>query len=365
MYYSGRGVPQDYKEAIKWYRLAAEQGEEDAQFALGVMYDQGQGVPQDYKEAVKWYRLAANQGERASQFNLGLMYYDGLGVPKNYVQAHMWYNLAGANGEAKGIKNRDLIAQKMTAVQIAEAQRLAREWKPNTGRSVPVSVEARSRVGTGTVASSAPVIVDPPKISGTLPRAKSTGPASTVNAERVQSIQDAEANGLVRTSYRSHEGSSSGDSILLIVVKIGGPDKLALSIPSGLVLQSPLSSSQSMVISGLKGREIAGGMYTPEEFILLTDDKPARYVVEAYCAEFHKDNPPPDKFDFRVAATPDPVLACILNGARKDKLPIAGTQAAIWIHTDHATFSEMNTRMGISKEEWSKAETVASRCSNH
>ena len=62
MYDKGQGVPQDYKTAVKWYRLAAEQGDADAQYNLGVMYDKGRGVPQDYKTAVKWYRLAAEQG---------------------------------------------------------------------------------------------------------------------------------------------------------------------------------------------------------------------------------------------------------------------------------------------------------------
>ena len=61
IYDEGQGVPQDYAEAAKWYRMAAEQGDADAQFILGVMYDEGQGVPKDDTEAVKWYRLAAEQ----------------------------------------------------------------------------------------------------------------------------------------------------------------------------------------------------------------------------------------------------------------------------------------------------------------
>jgi uncharacterized protein len=62
MYKNGNGVVQDYAEAVKWYRLAAEQGYADAQYNLGLMYDYGNGVVQDYAEAVKWYRLAAEQG---------------------------------------------------------------------------------------------------------------------------------------------------------------------------------------------------------------------------------------------------------------------------------------------------------------
>ncbi|MDD1625819.1 MAG: sel1 repeat family protein, partial [Methylococcaceae bacterium] len=71
MYDSGQEVTQDYKEAIKWYRLSAEQGYALAQYNLGTMYAQGQGIAQDYKEAFKWYQKAAEQGEALAQCNLG------------------------------------------------------------------------------------------------------------------------------------------------------------------------------------------------------------------------------------------------------------------------------------------------------
>ena len=58
---SGMGCPKDYAEAVKWYRKAAEQGDAEAQFNLGLMYADGEGVPKDYAEAVKWYRKAAEQ----------------------------------------------------------------------------------------------------------------------------------------------------------------------------------------------------------------------------------------------------------------------------------------------------------------
>src|SRR5674476_586003 len=58
----GKGVPQDYAEAAKWYRMAAEQGHAEAQFNLGMLYDEGRGVSQDYAEAAKWYRKAKDQG---------------------------------------------------------------------------------------------------------------------------------------------------------------------------------------------------------------------------------------------------------------------------------------------------------------
>ncbi len=135
MHANGIGFPQDYAEALKWYRKAAEWGDTAAQFNLGLMYDKGRGVPQDYAEAVKWYRKAAEQGDGSAQINLGFMYSEGRGVPQDYVQAHMWYNLAASRlppgvFRDMSVLSRDILAEKMTPAQIAEAQRLAREWRP-------------------------------------------------------------------------------------------------------------------------------------------------------------------------------------------------------------------------------------------
>jgi len=119
----------DYDTALAEFRPLAEQGNVAAQYNLGVMYDNGRGVPQDYQEAVKWYRRAAEQGDVAAQSNLASMYYAGKGIPQDYVLAHMWANLAASQGGENVVKKRDAIATFMTPQQIAEAQRLARDWK--------------------------------------------------------------------------------------------------------------------------------------------------------------------------------------------------------------------------------------------
>ncbi len=125
----------DYATTIRELRPLAEQGVAEAQFLLGVMYDKGQGVPQDYAEAVEWWRKAAEQGYAKAQYNLGVMYGKGQGVPQDYVLAHMWFDLA-ASGYAPGenrdkaVKNRDIVAKRMTPAQISEAHKLAREWRP-------------------------------------------------------------------------------------------------------------------------------------------------------------------------------------------------------------------------------------------
>jgi uncharacterized protein len=137
MYYKGNGVAQDDQQALHWFRLAAGQGNSEAQFNLGVMYSEAQGVPQDHAEAAKWYRLAADQGNPKAQYNLGLWYANGDGGSPDYVNAHMWFNLAASHFPAsdtrnrgEAIRNRDATAAKMTSEQIAQAQQLAREWKP-------------------------------------------------------------------------------------------------------------------------------------------------------------------------------------------------------------------------------------------
>ena len=116
----------DYGTALREWRPLAEQGDAGAQLNLGYMYDNGYGVPQDYKEAIKWYLRAAEQGNNRAQYNLGLMYDVGYGVPQDIVRAHMWYDIAGVE---VAISYRDYVAREMTPAQIAEAQKLAREWK--------------------------------------------------------------------------------------------------------------------------------------------------------------------------------------------------------------------------------------------
>jgi TPR repeat protein len=125
----------DYTMAMRLIRPLAEQGNAGAQTDLGVIYDSGLGVPQDYAQAVVWYHKAADQGDAGAQFNLGFMYAQGHGVAQDYAQAHMWFSLAASRApdaavRRQAVKARDAVAAKMTPDQIAEAQRLASEWKP-------------------------------------------------------------------------------------------------------------------------------------------------------------------------------------------------------------------------------------------
>lgn len=125
----------DYTEAVKWYRLAAEQGDAHGQLALGNSYRDGLGVPQNYVEAAKWFLRAAEQGkDYAAQYMLGLAYARGQGVAQNYVRAYMWLSLAAAKAQPF-LKDRDIVAGRINPSQIAEAQKLATEWRPKTANA--------------------------------------------------------------------------------------------------------------------------------------------------------------------------------------------------------------------------------------
>jgi hypothetical protein len=92
-------VPQDYCEAARWYRKAADQGYAEAQSYLGYMYVHAECVPQDYTEGVGWYRKAADQGHPRAESALGYAYSIGAGVPLDYVQSARWYRRAAGQGD--------------------------------------------------------------------------------------------------------------------------------------------------------------------------------------------------------------------------------------------------------------------------
>jgi TPR repeat protein len=120
----------DYATALREWQAQAKQGDADAQDFLGTLYFKGWGVPQDYTKARQWWEKAAAQGSASAQSDLALLYANGLGGSQDLVQAYMWYSLAAGNGYEIATGYRNDLAKQMTPAQIAEAQRLAREWKP-------------------------------------------------------------------------------------------------------------------------------------------------------------------------------------------------------------------------------------------
>ncbi len=97
----GLGVLQSHTEAIKWFRLAAQQGNDNAQTILGFYYEQGEYISQSQTEAIKWYQLAANQGNKIAQYLLGV-YYD---QKQSWTDAIKWYKQSANQGYANAQNN--------------------------------------------------------------------------------------------------------------------------------------------------------------------------------------------------------------------------------------------------------------------
>ena len=130
-YYNGIGVEKDVVEAVKWWRKAAEQNNADAQFGLGYCYVYGWGVPKNAVEVVNWYLKAAEQTHANAQFNLGFCYVNGNGVVKDETEGYKWFLLAAMNGSEEAKKFIPVFEKQISAEQIAEGQKLAREFQPH------------------------------------------------------------------------------------------------------------------------------------------------------------------------------------------------------------------------------------------
>ena len=129
LYANGKGVPEDDRQAIHWLGEAARQGDPRAQFNLGIMYELGEGVPRDDHQAVNWYLRAAEQGHARAQFGLGSKFAEGSGIDRDHVRAYAWFNLAAARGDERvrhlAEKRRASLLDEMAPTQVAEAQLLS------------------------------------------------------------------------------------------------------------------------------------------------------------------------------------------------------------------------------------------------
>jgi hypothetical protein len=183
--------------------------------------------------------------------------------------------------------------------------------------------------------------------------------SAAAQARPPQTLLQAIADGYVSVTVRG-TGSSSGDAIELTISKTprAGSAPLTLSVAPGTMLRSSSGSAQNMVVARVRGRMVSDTSFTPSAAIDVSSATPVRYLIEAYCTEFEKDNP-----SASVTFTlqdPDRVLACILRqGAASSTEAI---QAAVWIHTDRVTFAHLNDKFEVSQGDWARAQAIAAKC---
>jgi uncharacterized protein len=130
LYEEGKGVEKDNAEALKWITLSATLGYVQAEYLIGIRYMIGKdGFEKDIEEAVRWFKKAAEKGYLNAQHSLGMMYYLGQGEPKDLVKAYKWLALAGEKGYRMAEKTKNEIEGTMPPEQIAEARTLAKQWR--------------------------------------------------------------------------------------------------------------------------------------------------------------------------------------------------------------------------------------------
>jgi TPR repeat protein len=131
MYFEGKGVKPDMKEAARWLEPAASKGIARAQFLLGKLYLSGEGVAAvDPAKAATLTKAAADQGLMEAQVDTCAFYYQGVGVPKDLVQAYLYAHLAAQQGSEDGNSILTLLSQDMKPEDVAKGDQAVRAWKP-------------------------------------------------------------------------------------------------------------------------------------------------------------------------------------------------------------------------------------------
>ena len=219
-YATGQGVAKEQTEAAKWYRKAAEQNFAPAEFNLGNCYANGQGVAKDDAEAVKWYRKAAEQNFAQAQISLALSYALGQGVVKDYVESYKWTLLAASQGDKDAKETMPILENNMSREQIAEGQKVARNFKP---RLAPSAEPDTSSTGIA------------------LPRPQSSGTGFFITEDGYLITNEHVAGSEAHVRLVTREGL-----IPAKVVKVDAANDLALLKAEGKFAALPVAASRTM-----------------------------------------------------------------------------------------------------------------------
>ncbi len=125
-YEDGKIVPRNYKEAVRWYQIAVDNGAPQAQGLLGDMYRDGRGVKKDYRKALQLYRKGAEGGANNAMSSLSGMYEKGMGVKKDLFQAYVWCRAAALTGSEEAVKKCDVLSMQLSKPQKEKADILAK-----------------------------------------------------------------------------------------------------------------------------------------------------------------------------------------------------------------------------------------------
>ena len=230
------------------------------------------------------------------------------------------------------------------------------------GRDVPITTQAVAadlKVGSSQLPSASVAAVLVPSVA-TFSTSVAQGEPPEMN--ETSSLQVAINRGEVIARFQG-TGGSSGDSVIVEISKgpkAGGPQ--AFSVVAGSKLASIDPAAQDMIISQVAGRSAGSGsqMYIPVRDMQVPTSGTATYVLTAYCANFHKENPSTNTI-FTLQSS-NPTARCLVEQSLRRKVSIEATQAAIWMYTDRLTFMQVNDKFDVSRTDWDTASAVVAAC---
>lgn len=122
LYEMGLGIEKNDATAARWFRLAAEQGNAKAQHSIGQMHLEGRGVKQNFTEAAKWILKSAEQGHLSAMSKIGTLYWNGQGMERDKIQAYRWWKIAAFQGDKRATKQLQVAVEKMSQDSVAVAE---------------------------------------------------------------------------------------------------------------------------------------------------------------------------------------------------------------------------------------------------
>lgn len=276
----GIGGPADPSQAAQFLKRAAELGNAQAQNALGELYQSGRGFPKDFEMAARYFGQSAQQGEAAGAKNIGLAFARGQGVERKPVQAYFWLSIGAFDEVSQSNAKwgtealeliddpavlRDKLARSMKADEIAEAQRLTREWRPSYQVGPPPSIASLSGEASSTNGNTAPA-------GGVLTK-KSTGTVFIVSAQGHAVTNHHVINGCTELRIEGREGIAkrvTDDAVNdLALIQTPGEAKSSAAITSE---PGKLRQGEDIVAFGFPLNAVlsSGGNLTPGVVSALT-----------------------------------------------------------------------------------------------
>lgn len=280
----------DYATTLKLVRPLAEKGEAKSQYLIGKMYAEGRGVVLDDKEAVRWYRLAAEQGAYWALNDLGYMYDKGKGVSQDNVRAYMWYSLAAAASplDDKGSKtanyNRDTFAQRMTPAQIAQAQDMVRKCQQSNYRQCGEPEKVQTAIAASPTLRNAPATTATPPSAQTAP-AKTVAPLQAARTSASTNIAPSPRSPTTSVPMKQQPSGTFAVPVLIngaitlnFMVDSGASD---VSIPADVALTLMRTGTLTQKdFTGKKTYRLADGSTMPSETFVIRSLKVGDRVVE-------------------------------------------------------------------------------------